>query len=125
MERVFVGNENPCLSVREETRCAFPGYESLCDVFSKAIARAATGKGKERHASPGEKFEDQFICRGTREEGHGAPRFQAIKKITEAKRLDKDAAIKELLDAMVYLAADVIVLSEELEITKKKGGEDW
>ena len=125
MERVFVGNENPCLSVCEETRCAFPGYESLCDVFSKAIARAATGKGKERHASPGEKFEDQFICRGTREEGHGAPRFQAIKKITEAKRLDKDAAIKELLDAMVYLAADVIVLSEELDITKKKGGENW
>ena len=60
MERVFVGNENPCLSVCEKTRCAFPGYESLCDVFSKAIARAATGKGKERHASPGEKFEDQL-----------------------------------------------------------------
>ena len=29
MERVFVGNENPCLSVCEETRCAFPGYESM------------------------------------------------------------------------------------------------
>jgi hypothetical protein len=122
MEKIFKEElccENTC------GECVFPGYESLCDVFSMAIARAATGKGKERHASPGEKFEDQFICRGTREEGHGAPRFQAIKKITEAKRLDKDAAIKELLDAMVYLAADVIVLSEELEITKKKGGEDW
>jgi hypothetical protein len=66
-----------------------------------------------------------MICSEIREEGHGAARFQAKKKITEAKRLPKEEAILELLDAMVYLAADVIVLSEELEITKKKGGEDW
>jgi len=111
MEKIFKEElccENTC------GECVFPGYEALCDIFTQAIRRAAVGKGRERHSKPGLVFEEQMICSEIREEGHGAARFQAKKKITEAKRLPKEEAMLELLDAMVYLAADVIVLQEEI-----------
>ena len=112
MENKFLGETKSCVENCGE--CCFPGYEALCDIFTQAIRRAAVGKGRERHSKPGLVFEEQMICSEIREEGHGAARFQAKKKITEAKRLPKEEAILELLDAMVYLAADVIVLQEEI-----------
>jgi len=86
-------------------------YDSLGEVLSAALHQAAIGKGKERHAND-EPFEEQDICAITRSEGHGFTRGQAIKKIKEAKRLDREAAIRELLGAINYLAADIIVLGE-------------
>lgn len=91
-----------------------PGYDRLANVLDMALEQAQSGKGIERHGN-GEPFEQQIICRLTRTEGHGFARGQAVKKVDEAKRLSRDAAIRELLGAINYLAADVIVLSEGAE----------
>lgn len=90
------------------------GYEKLHAVFQLAIDQAAHGKGKERHAS-GEPFHEQPICYMTRQVGIGGPLYQAMKKTREAYRLFSmrpTAAKFEILGAMNYLAAAVIVLNE-------------
>ena len=88
-----------------------PGYESLASVLDEALAQAQSGKGKERHAS-GEAFEDQQICRLCREDGIGFATGQAKKKATESHRLEGEFGVKELLGAINYLAAAVIVRRE-------------
>lgn len=89
-----------------------PGYDKLAEVLSRAFAQAAVGKGKERHAR-GEPFHEQVICIGARKFGVGSLLFQAFKKSEESQRLEKDAAVRELLGAIVYLAAAVIVTEEQ------------
>lgn len=89
------------------------GYERLAWVFDRALEQAQAGKGLARHAQKGQAYEDQLVCHITRTEGHGFARGQALKKIDEAKRLSAARAIDELLGAMNYLAADVLVLLEE------------
>lgn len=89
-----------------------PGYEKLAEVLSRAFAQAAVGKGKERHAR-GEPFHEQVICIGARKFGVGSLLFQAFKKSEESQRLDRDAGVRELLGAINYLAAAVIVLEEK------------
>jgi hypothetical protein len=88
------------------------GYASLAEVLDMALEQAQSGKGKERHAEKDQAFSNQLICQLTRTEGHGFSRGQAIKKIDEAKRLDAKAAVRELLGAINYIAADIIVLLE-------------
>jgi hypothetical protein len=90
-------------------------YYMLSEVLGLAFNRAAKGKGKERHAC-GEPFEKQQIIEvSKRLQGHPAagPLFQAVKKIYESKRLDRDAAIDELADAIVYTAAAIIVIQDK------------
>jgi hypothetical protein len=69
----------------------------------------ATGKGEVRHGLSEEKFEDQDGFKVRAMVGDGFTMGQAIKKITEANGLsygqERDA---ELLDAIVYLAMEVI-----------------
>lgn len=89
------------------------GYDELRHVLNEAVQQAASGKGKERHASDGEPYEDQAICEITRRVGHGYPRGQAVKKIFEAERLPKDRAIAELLGAINYIAASIIVMRDK------------
>lgn len=88
------------------------GYEKLAAVLVDAVEQAAFGKGKERHAT-GEPFHDQPICVITKMLGDGYPLGQAVKKIKESQRLDKDASIFELLGAINYLAAAVIDKCED------------
>jgi hypothetical protein len=87
------------------------GYSALANVLGRAFDQSARGKGKERH-SKGEEFTQQVIIEGGRRFGHGALMFQAFKKSEESQRLPKDRAVTELLGAIVYLAAAVIVLEE-------------
>jgi hypothetical protein len=89
------------------------GYGSLASVMDDALEQAQSGKGLSRHATP-EPFTDQLVCQIARREGHGYPRGQAMKKIDEAKRLKPKAAVAELLGAINYLAADIIMLQEEM-----------
>lgn len=94
-----------------------PGYEVLVSVLEEALEQAQTGKGKERHAA-GEPFEQQEICQTTRAVGFGYPLGQARKKAREAKRLfdenKADEAIAECLGAINYLAANIIVMREQI-----------
>jgi hypothetical protein len=92
------------------------GYESLASVLDEALEQAQSGKGKERHSS-GEPFVEQpivAIC-----EDLGSPEFavgQAHKKSREALRLPRPRARRELLGAINYLAAAVLVLDREPHI---------
>lgn len=90
------------------------GYGDLAMVLDDALEQAQTGKGKQRHTDSIQPFDEQITCSITRREGHAFARGQAIKKIDEAKRLPKRAAEAELLGAINYLAASIIVLREEM-----------
>ena len=102
-----------------------PGeYISLGLVLQSALEQASKGKGKERHASVGEAYEDQIICEVTRRLGSGYPLGQAVKKIYEAQRLGGEKGIAELLGAINYIAASVIVEKEELEAEREEDKRD-
>src|SRR5574340_283626 len=89
-----------------------PNYRQLKPVLDAAYFQAAHGKGKERHEEEDEPFENQVICEVGRRVGLGYQLGQAVKKIYESRRLNTDAAVAELLGAINYLAAAVIVLRE-------------
>lgn len=93
-------------------------YESLKSVFKDAYAQAADGKGKERHAC-NQPFEQQQICQISRWLGSVDYDIgQAVKKCLEINKLSTiDAKVAELLGAMNYIAAAVIVLQEQKEVT--------
>ena len=91
-------------------------YKSLRRVLDEAFAHASAGKGFERHAC-GEPFEQQTICQTARAHGIGFCTGQAEKKGRESHRLlpmvgGADRAVSELLGAINYLAAAVIVIRE-------------
>jgi hypothetical protein len=92
------------------------GYELLADVLDAALAQAQSGKGKERHAGEGEAFHEQQIVQLC--EWMGSTQgdvFQAAKKAIESTRLPPERAKAELLGAINYLAAAVIVLDRQEE----------
>ncbi len=98
------------------------GYEGLLDVLNDAMAQAASGKGRERHVQGEEDFTKQQIVEiGKRLQGNPAagPLFQAVKKIYESGGLSADRAINELLGAINYIAAAVLIRREELTGSNK------
>jgi hypothetical protein len=101
---------------RVETKTKEPKHNSLYDslsiVLMEAFNQAAYGKGKERHAS-GDPYEQQPCCSIARKVGVGFPLGQAMKKIEESLRLEGERGINELLGAINYIAAAIIVLREE------------
>ena len=91
-----------------------PKYASLTSVLVRAYEQAASGKGAERHAN-GEPFEQQPICAINRLHGSiDGALFQVAKKAHESRRLPRDRAVSELLGAINYLAACVILVEEGL-----------
>lgn len=88
-------------------------YKTLSDVLERAYAQAAHGKGKERHAQ-GQPFDRQPMQTISQLVGScDGLRYQAIKKIQEAARLDHDAAIRELLGAINYIAGAIIYMEAQ------------
>lgn len=87
------------------------GYYELFSVLREALDQAQSGKGSERHAS-GEPFTEQPVLTITRAVGRGFPLGQAMKKIQECQRMDDDAAKRELLGAINYLAAAILSFDE-------------
>lgn len=89
------------------------GYESLANVLERAFDQAATGKGAERHAD-NKPFHQQPMQQIGDRRGVGFILGQADKKSEEAhgmaNRGQVDAAVRELLGAIVYLAGAVIWL---------------
>lgn len=91
------------------------GYDPLFVILCKALHQAQDGKGKERHA--GDKpFLDQPIMGIGDLVGIGFQTGQAIKKTVEAhgmvNRNQLDAAERELLGAINYLAAAVLRINQ-------------
>ena len=100
----------------EEFRSVFvkPEYSDLFEVLRDALEQAQNGKGAVRHGN-GLSFTDQPALTITRAVGLGFPLGQAMKKIQECQRMDTDAAKRELLGAINYLAAAVLFLDENAE----------
>lgn len=93
-----------------------PAYHDLFIVLQQALWQAQDGKGHERHASADDQpFTEQPVLTITRAVGLGFPLGQAMKKIQECQRMDTDAAKRELLGAINYLAAAVLFLDEGAE----------
>lgn len=104
--------KNPIVAIRAAVA---PGYESLASVLDESLGQAQAGKGIERHSGNGEAFHDQQIVQLGEWMG-GSPVFaigQACKKALESTRLPHDRARAELLGAINYLAAAVIVLDRK------------
>jgi len=88
-----------------------PGYERLRATLEAAYDQAARGKGAVRHGNS-LPFHEQPMQTIARQVGPGFILGQAMKKIGESAGLDKDAAIRELLGAIVYCAGAVIFLTD-------------
>lgn len=91
-------------------------YEALALVLNEAYTQAATGKGSERHARD-KPFLKQPIMEISRMlSSDDGPIFQAMKKAQEAsgmvERGQPDRAVAELLGAINYAAAAVILIRE-------------
>ena len=86
----------------------YDDYHSLANVLARAYEQAAKGKGAVRHAD-GRPFTEQPMQTISGLLGsHQGLLYQAMKKIQKSNRLEMDAAIKELLGAINYLAGAVI-----------------
>lgn len=83
------------------------GYYELFSVLREALDQVQSGKGSERHGN-GLPFTEQPALTITRAVGIGFPLGQAMKKIQESQRMDTDAAKRELLGAINYLAAAIL-----------------
>ena len=98
-------------SARHKRADVDPAYLELARVLDLALGQAQGGKGVERHAGKGEAFEDQQIVQlGEWMNSTAFAVGQACKKSIESSRLPPDRAIAELLGAINYLAAAVIML---------------
>ena len=86
-------------------------YAELRRVLDDAIEQASGGKGAERHDPNSEPFEDQQIVQLCEWMGSNqGDIFQACKKAVESVGLPPERARAELLGAINYLAAAVLVL---------------
>lgn len=88
-------------------------YFELARVLGLALQQASGGKGAERHGQ-GKPFDRQPMLEISRML-NGSPigcMYQAIKKTQEASRMDVDAAQRELLGAINYLAGAYLLLEE-------------
>lgn len=102
-----------CKEIALEGIATAEAYKTLEDILKAAYDHAATGKGKERHAA-GQKFEDQPIMVLQKLFTNG-PLFQAGKKMHESQGMDKEAAVKELLGAINYIAGRIIYITGTVE----------
>lgn len=95
--------------VPEEPKNIADGYNSLRHILDEALGRASKGKGKERHNPTGDApFEEQDIIR-INTTHRGFCLGQAIKKINETHNLPTEHEKRlELLDAIIYIAAEII-----------------
>lgn len=87
------------------------GYDSLYAVLREAFDQASKGKGSERHAQ-GQPFDQQPMQKLIELYGLGFALGQAGKKMQESQRMDRDAAKRELLGAINYIAGAIIHLEK-------------
>lgn len=100
------------LGGKRESHPVADGYHGLWRVLTDALDQAQLGKGAERHGQD-KPFEEQPMQKLIELHGRGFAYGQAGKKAQESERLAYDAARRELLGAIVYLAGAVINLDKE------------
>lgn len=95
-------------------------YLLLSRELAFALEQASGGKGKERHAKEGQRFEDQIMCVIQRiliDHPMGGLAYQVIKKTIESGRLFEqkgvDAAKAEIYGAINYLSGMNIIYEEQ------------
>jgi len=92
-----------------------PGYEKLRNVLERAYDQAAVTKGAERHAND-RPFHEQPMQTIADRRGIGFILGQVDKKTEEGQgmigRGENEAAVRELLGAIVYLAGAIIHLEK-------------
>lgn len=93
-------------------RTSAPGYERLEDILIAAYEQAAIGKGAQRHAQ-GAPFDQQPMQQLIQLYGVGFALGQAGKKAQESMRMDYEAARRELLGSIVYIAGAIIALEDK------------
>lgn len=94
-----------------------PEYQSLAGILQSAINQASAGKGAERHTDRPTPFLEQPIMEIARMlgsiDGHA---YQIMKKAQESARMTKrgnyDGAVKDLLGAVNYCAAAILLIRE-------------
>jgi hypothetical protein len=92
-----------------------PGYQPLADTLIEALNQAQYGKGKKCHAN-GLPFLEQEIIKEGISVGLGGHVFQIRKKVREAMNCDDvDRAVEDVLGAIVYAAAMVLLLKGKPE----------
>ncbi len=96
------------------------GYYALGMVLQQAVDRTAVGKGTRHQDHADQPFVEQDICTLP----HGFRLGQLIKKTKEVLHLPKRVHQRdELLDVIVYAAAEIIVLEREMaEEAKRREG---
>lgn len=87
-------------------------YASLNLVLERAYNQAACGKGAQRHGQD-KAFEDQPMQKLIELYGLGFALGQAGKKMQESLRMDTEAAVRELLGAINYIAGAIIHLEKK------------
>lgn len=109
----FTGVPSVDAAKRDEFN-TFIDYTPLRTVLEQAYNRTAKGKGKERHADQKAFLQQPIFAIPRALGGSQDPLlFQAVKKIYESKRLPSPRDEAELLDAIVYLAAAVLLMREK------------
>ena len=93
-------------------------YSTLRNVLDRAFEQASSGKGQERHGQ-NLPFDKQPMQQIQDLVGEGFALGQAIKKMQESQRLSHDAAIRELLGAINYIAGVIIHKERELFLVFK------
>jgi hypothetical protein len=87
-------------------------YAPLRRVLDLALDQASNGKGAERHGQ-GQPFDEQPMMEISRMIGGPAGCFyQAMKKTQEASRMEPEAAKREILGAINYLAGAYLILEK-------------
>lgn len=88
------------------------GRDRLAEVLQAAFDQVSNGKGEARHGH-GVPLYDQPVFRLIKDHGVGFATGQASKKATEAlKMADREAAKRELLGAIAYLAFAIMSLEK-------------
>ena len=99
-----------------ELKAEKDNYADFKRVLDLALEQASSGKGAERHGGK-KPFMDQPMMEISRMLNSPAGcMYQAMKKTQEASRMQPDAAKRELLGAINYLAGAYLLL-EEMQAT--------
>lgn len=115
---VALGANGEKLNTEREYETINTMYAPLRRVLNEAFSQSSVGKGYERHAN-GKSFMSQPIMEITRMHGIGFSTGQSAKKAQEAcgmvSRGEYEAAKRELLGAIVYIAAACLWVEEVAE----------